>query len=387
MESFDYCIVGAGVIGLACAYKLSQQQPDKTFLLIETHSQYGSETSSRNSEVIHAGIYYPAGSLKARLCQAGKKQLYTFCQNHNISHRRIGKLIIATSEKERQTLQTIKRNALNNDVNLSWLSQAECLQLEPNIHAEVALYSDSTGIINSHEYMQKLLHLAQLQGVLYSPNTRFIHAQKETQGFTLLLDTNDGEYRLQCHNIINAAGLYAPVVADNIDILAAEHVPPYHFCRGHYYSYSGKTPQGERPFSHLIYPVPSKNTQGLGIHATLDMAGQIRFGPDTEFITEINYQINQHQQHLKQEHFARAIKHYFPTLQAHKLQFSYSGIRPKLSGEDEAAKDFVIQTSQDHNVLGLVNLFGIESPGLTASLAIADQVCAQFNDKFGWLSH
>ena len=369
MESFDHCIVGAGVIGLAIAYKLSQKNPHAKILLVESHPQFGSETSSRNSEVIHAGIYYSENSLKATLCNQGNEQLYDFCQRFNVPHKKIGKLIVANSQADIPTLEKIKNNADKNSVALTLLDQADCQKLEPQVAAKAGLYSTTTGIIDSHSYMQTLLTLAQQQGVLFSPNTQFLQAEKKSNGFEITLNTQDGQYQLQCRSLINSAGLQAPYIANNIDALDKKHIAKHHYCRGHYFSY-----QSRAPFSHLIYPVPSKNTVGLGIHATLDMSGQVRFGPDAQYIDSIDYDFNDHNQTARKEQFIAAIKQYYPDLESHKLQPSYSGIRPKLSAAGEAAKDFMIQTDNDHNIAGLINLFGIESPGLTASLAIADYV-------------
>lgn len=369
MESFDYCIVGAGVIGLAIAYKLSKQNENSKILLIESHSQFGSETSSRNSEVIHAGIYYPENSLKASLCREGKQQLYHFCQRFNVPHRKIGKLIIATSNSEISALENIKHNAYKNAVDLTVLNQSECEKLEPNVTAKAGLYSNTTGIIDSHSYMQTLLTLAQQQGVLFSPNTQLLNAKKINNGFNVKLNTQDGEYSLHCRSLINSAGLHAPTIANNIDALNKKHTPKYHFCRGHYFSYQGKA-----PFSHLIYPVPSENTTGLGIHSTLDLSGQVRFGPDTQYIDSLNYDFDDLKQSQLKEQFINAIQKYYPNLDHNKLHPSYTGIRPKLSAAGEAPQDFLIQTQDTHEVEGLINLFGIESPGLTASLAVADHV-------------
>lgn len=369
VESFDHCIVGAGVIGLAIAYKLSQKNPHAKILLIESHPQFGSETSSRNSEVIHAGIYYPENSLKATLCNQGKEQLYDFCQRFNVPHKKIGKLIVANHQADIPALEKIKNNANKNAVALTLLDQTDCQKLEPHVVAKAGLYSPSTGIIDSHSYMQTLLTLAQQQGVLFSPNTNFLQAEKKSSGFQVILDTQDGPYQLQCRSFINSAGLQAPNIANNIDALDKKHIAKYHYCRGHYFNYQSKP-----PFSHLIYPVPSENTVGLGIHATLDMSGQVRFGPDAQYIDSIDYNFNDHNQAVRKGQFIAAIKQYYPNLDSHKLQPSYSGIRPKLSAAGEAAKDFMIQTDCDHGISGLINLFGIESPGLTASLAIADYV-------------
>jgi len=369
MEYFDHCIIGAGIIGLATAYKLSLRHPSDKILLIESHSQFGSETSSRNSEVIHAGIYYAENSLKATLCRIGKRQLYDFCNQYSVPYQRLGKLIIASDKEQVNRLESIQLNAQKNAVELSLLSKAECQRLEPKVNAEAGLLSPSTGIIDSHSYMQTLLTLAEQQGVLYSPNTEFIRADKTADGFKLFLNTQDGQYQLHSRNLINSAGLTAPNVARKIESLSSSHIPNYHFCRGHYFSY-----QGQSPFSHLIYPMPSPKIEGLGIHATLDLAGQVRFGPDTQYINKIDYQFEQYDQKSLKDKFCQAIRHYYPQLDISKLQPSYSGIRPKLSGAGELAQDFDIQTAQRHKVEGLVNLFGIESPGLTASLAIADHI-------------
>ena len=369
MERFDHIIIGAGIIGLAIAYKLSLKAKSGKILLIETQSQFGSETSSRNSEVIHAGIYYSENSLKATLCRQGKEQLYNFCKHHRVPHKTIGKLIIASDAHELENLESIRENARHNGVKLTLLDQAQCLTLEPNINAHGGLYSATTGIIDSHSYMQTLLTLAEQQGVLYSANTEFLRAEKYADGYQVWLNTHDGEYIIQCRSLINSSGLDAPKIANNIDVMDKTLIPKYHYCRGHYFSYSGKS-----PFSHLIYPVPNKNFSGLGIHATLDLSGQLRFGPDAQYIGTKEYGLhNQFKEKLK-ANFVTAIRRYYPRLNSKKLHFSYSGIRPKLSAENEQAKDFFIQSHEQLRVAGLINLFGIESPGLTASLAVADNV-------------
>lgn len=376
MDRFDYCIIGAGAIGLAIAHKLSLASPHTNILLIEHHSQFGSETSSRNSEVIHAGIYYPHNSLKANLCIQGKEQLYDFCNTYSVPHKKIGKLIVASSYDQLSSLETLQAKAKNNGVTLSFLDEKQCLSLEANVNAVGALYSPTTGIIDSHTYMHTLLTLAQQQGVLYSPNTQFMRAKKANQGFTLSLNTADGEFDIACNYLINSAGLLAQRVAEGIESLECRFIPEYHFCRGHYFSYRGKS-----PFSHLIYPLPNENTTGLGIHATLDLAGQVRFGPDTQYIDQIDYDFPGKQTDLKAR-FSQAIEQYFPLFNQQKLQPSYTGIRPKLSAEHESAQDFLIQDQTVHRVEGLINLFGIESPGLTASLAIADCVVDRFKGGY-----
>lgn len=373
MERFDYCIIGSGVIGLAIAYQLSLDFTNKKILLIEANHQYGSETSSRNSEVIHAGIYYSPGSLKATLCKQGNQRIYDFCQSYSIPHKRIGKLIVASHPDELSSLEALQKNASKNGVNLTFLNQKQCKEKEPNVNAVGALLSESTGIIDSHSYMQTLLTLAQQQGALYSPNTRFLHAKKANLEYQVSLDTSDGEFIIESKNIINCAGLLAPQVAEKIDDISPKHVPQYALCKGHYYTY-----QGHSPFSHLIYPLPNKNTNGLGIHATLDLSGQVRFGPDTQYINNIDYSFCNHTDLELKDEFAQSIRRYFPGIQSERLHASYTGIRPKLSSQNEAAKDFLIQGKEFHGITGLINLFGIESPGLTASLAIASNVVDRF---------
>jgi L-2-hydroxyglutarate oxidase LhgO len=369
VERFDHIIIGAGIIGLAIAYKLSLKAKPGKILLIEAQSQFGSETSSRNSEVIHAGIYYSENSLKATLCYQGKEQLYNFCRRYNVPHRTIGKLIIANGDQELASLASIQKNARRNGIELTLFDQAQCLTLEPNVNACGGLYSPTTGIIDSHSYMRTLLTLAEQQGVLYSPNTQFLRAVKQPTGYQIGLNTQDGEYNILCQSLINTSGLNAPEVANNIDALNKNLIPKYHYCRGHYFSYTGKS-----PFSHLIYPVPTKNTAGLGIHATLDLSGQVRFGPDTQYIETQEYGFDDQFEEQRKSSFIHAIKRYYPNLKSDNLHPSYSGIRPKLSAANEQAKDFIIQDQEQHKLDGLINLFGIESPGLTASLAIADYV-------------
>ncbi|MFT5277853.1 MAG: L-2-hydroxyglutarate oxidase LhgO [Granulosicoccus sp.] len=375
MEYFDHCIIGAGVVGLAIAFKLSKRCPYEKILLIESHQQFGSETSSRNSEVIHAGIYYPEKSLKAELCIKGSEQLYQFCQQHSVPYKRIGKLIIASDERDIKQLEEIRKNAQKSNVELTLIDQKDCLKLEPNVQAKAALLSPNTGIVDSHQYMQTLLNLAEQQGILYSPNTQFLSAEQTSRGFHVRVNTIDGPFEFDCQQIINSAGLHATKVARSIVARNASAmtkgsnshslIPQYHYCRGQYFSYQTKS-----PFSHLIYPVPNKNTTGLGIHATLDLSGQVRFGPDVEFIETLNYSCNKN----RKIDFIHAIQQYFRSIDASKLVPSYCGIRPKLTGPDESTADFMIHSEEQHSITGLINLFGIESPGLTASLAIADRV-------------
>jgi len=373
MEHVDALVIGAGVVGLAIAARLSRHLPN--VLVIDKHASVGEETSSRNSEVIHAGIYYPASSVKAELCVAGKAQLYEYCQQRNLPHRAIGKLIVAQNSAEEDYLHRLLAKAAVNGVNdLTWLSQRQLQKLEPNVSASVALCSPSTGIIDVHSYMQSLLAEIEQNGGQFVAKTAMQHAELadtasgSVSEFIVALNSQGEALNLRCQYLVNSAGLHCEQVARQIEGLAEQHIPRLHWCRGHYFSYAGKS-----PFNQLIYPVPEADGVGLGIHATLDLGGQLKFGPDTEYVDAIEYNVRES---LKVS-FTKAIQRYFPMLQADKLQPAYAGIRPKLQGPGEPVADFCIQDSSTHGLQGLVNLFGIESPGLTASLAIAQRVTQQ----------
>ena len=371
MDNVDAIVIGAGAVGLAIAAKLSERFPH--VLIIDQHAEIGQETSSRNSEVIHAGIYYPQGSLKAQLCVRGKHLLYDFCKRYNVPHKAVGKLIVAATSEHSQ-LEAIQQKAIKNGVDdLTFLEAKQLAELEPQLQlnkantTQSALFSPSTGIIDSHVYMHALLHHAQSNGAFFVGNSQFKCASKTHNGFEVeIVNVSDHSTSKLCSPIlINSAGLHAHSVAQQIESLDTLSMPKLHYCRGHYFSYSGKS-----PFQHLIYPVPEKNTAGLGIHGTLDMAGQLRFGPDVHYIDDLDYSF---QANLK-DTFSAAIRRYWPGLNPDKLQPAYTGIRAKLHGPNEAPQDFMIHGQTEHNIEGLVNLFGIESPGLTASLAIAEYV-------------
>lgn len=364
MNKVDYTIIGAGVVGLAIAAELSRS--DWTGLLIERNKTFGEETSSRNSEVIHAGIYYPQNSLKAELCVQGKSKLYKYCKENNIPHKKVGKLIVATCEEEEETLKEIYSKAVANQVNdLSWMERKEVGQLEPNVKATKALFSPSTGIIDTHTLMRSLLRTAENRGLYFIPETEVIKIDPQVDGFLIQSRERSGDFTYHSKIVVNAAGLSAQSVASHIQGLDPSSIPKLHLCKGNYFKLSGKP-----PFKHLIYPVPEKNGAGLGIHATLDLQGQVRFGPDAEYVDNIDYQPNI--DNLPK--YYQAIRRYFPTLQNNSLQADYAGIRPKIQGPGETVKDFVIQTEIEHNMRGLIQLFGIESPGLTSCIAIADRV-------------
>jgi len=362
MEKVDAIIIGAGVVGLAIAAKLSRTL--QNVLLIDKNQSFGEETSSRNSEVIHAGIYYPQNSLKAKLCVEGKALLYHYCQSRKIPHQRLGKLLVAHGEAEELCLaKTIEQAALNGVNDLTWLTSAELKISNPNLNASAALLSPSTGIIDVHSYMQSLLaELEENQGQFVAQTT-FVEAQPYDGGFDVTLNSQGEIMQISCDYLINSGGLHSTNLAGNIRGLAKTHIPKLNYCRGHYFSYQGKS-----PFKQLIYPVPEAH--GLGIHASLDMGGQLKFGPDTQYIDTIDYKVSSK---LK-EKFVAAVQRYYPTIDAERLQPAYSGIRPKLEGPNDGFKDFVIQGADEHNITGLVNLFGIDSPGLTSSLAIAEHV-------------
>lgn len=362
MESIDVLVVGAGVIGLAIAAKLSKTYPQ--VLIVDKNIHFGEETSSRNSEVIHAGIYYPENSLKAKLCVKGKNQLYQYCQQRHIPHERMGKLLVANGEPEEADLASILKQAQHNGVDdLVWQNKQQLERSTPALKASSALLSPSTGIIDVHSYMQSLLADAESMGAIFVGQTMLISAHANGKGFIVRLNSQGEKITLQCALLINCTGLHAGKVAESIEGMLKQHIPAIHYCRGHYFSY-----QNPSPFKQLIYPVPSAH--GLGIHASLNIAGQLKFGPDTQYIKQINYQVNPE---LKTK-FVRAIAKYFPAVDASKLQPDYAGIRPKLQAKNGSFEDFMIQNEAIHGLTGLVNLFGIDSPGLTSSLAIAEYV-------------
>lgn len=369
MDKVDAVVAGAGVVGLAIGRALAQAGLET--IVLERADAIGTATSSRNSEVIHAGIYYPTDTLKARLCVAGRERLYAYAETHGVEHRRCGKLIVATSQAQVAQLDRIDAQARRNGVaNLQRLSGAEARALEPALAAEAALLSPSTGIIDSHGYMLALLGDLERAGgalALLSP----LEGIASTAEAHVLRIGGDAPQELAARIVVNAAGLWAPGLAAHIDGLAAQHVPQAHYAKGNYCSLTARA-----PFSRLIYPVPEE--AGLGVHLTLDLAGQGRFGPDVEWIAPatpdaIDYRVDP----ARLAGFADAIRRYWPGLPDDALQPAYSGVRPKLRPPGTGSDDFVVQGPETHGIAGLVNLFGIESPGLTASLALADETLAR----------
>ena len=361
MESVESVVIGAGVVGLAVARALATA--GREVVVLEGEDAIGTHTSSRNSEVIHAGIYYPQGSLKATSCVQGNRLLYEYCVAHGVPHRRSGKLIVATDEKQLPELQEIQKKAHANGVtDVVWMTREQALALEPELHCVAALYSPSTGIIDSHALMLAYLGDAEAHGAMLAFRSALDSATAVADGFVLQV----GSEKIKTNILVNSAGLRAPTVAKSIGGYPQQFAPGEFYAKGNYYSLARRA-----PFSRLIYPVPEPG--GLGVHLTLDLAGQARFGPDVEWVERIGYDVDPR----RAERFYAAIRRYWPALPDGALRPGYSGIRPKTAGPSEPASDFRIQGPREHGVRGLVHLFGIESPGLTASLALADAVLRQ----------
>jgi L-2-hydroxyglutarate oxidase LhgO len=361
MDMVECVVVGAGVVGLAIARQLAMT--GREVIVLEAAEGIGTVTSSRNSEVIHAGIYYKVESLMARFCVAGKRALYRYCAEHGVPHRNCGKLIVATSRRETERLQSIRAHAAANGVeDLELLTGEAARALEPALACDAALLSPSTGIVDSHAFMLALRGDAEEAGAAFAFHTPLTAAR--AKGNRIEIDAGgETPMTLECALLINSAGLSAPQVARSIAGMPEELIPQAYLAKGNYFSCSARA-----PFSHLIYPVPEPG--GLGVHLTLDMAGQARFGPDVEWVDHIDYAVDP----ARAERFYPAIRKYWPTLPDGALMPSYSGIRPKIVPPAVATQDFVIQGTREHGVAGLINLFGIESPGLTSALAIADHV-------------
>ena len=360
MDQIDSVVIGAGVIGLAVSRALALR--GREVLVLEAEDAIGTGTSSRNSEVIHAGIYYAAGSLKAQLCVEGKALLYAYCAERGIAHRRCGKLLVATSEDQLPQLQAIIDKAAANGVNdLVLLTQAEAQAMEPHLTCVAAVHSPSTGIVDSHALMLSLQGDLENAGGMVAVNTPVTSAITTVDGIELTMA--DGT-QIMAKRVVNAAGLYAQALAHRIEGLAPEHVPPAFFAKGNYFTLSGRS-----PFTRLIYPVPQ--AAGLGVHLTIDMGGQAKFGPDVEWV---NSPDELTVDPARGDAFYAEVRKYWPELPDGALQAGYAGIRPKIQSPSEPARDFLIQGPQDHGVPGLVNLFGIESPGLTSSLALGKSV-------------
>lgn len=359
-ERVDCVVIGAGVVGLAVARALAMT--GREVLILEAQNAIGTQTSARNSEVIHGGMYYPNGSLKARLCVRGRDLLYAYCVERGIAHQRCGKLIVATSEAQLPKLQSIAEQGQANGVtDLVWLDAQTAKALEPALHCVAALHSPSTGIVDSQALMLSLLGDVEQAGGVLALNSPLERAECAQAAIELVAE--DGT-RLLAKSVVNAAGVTAPDLARRFAGLSAQHIPQAWYAKGNYFSLAGKA-----PFSRLIYPVPE--AAGLGVHLTLDQGGQARFGPDVEWVSDPS---DLKVQPERANGFYASIRNYWPGLPDGALLPAYAGIRPKISGPHDTAADFSIQGPKVHGVPGLVNLFGIESPGLTSALAIGDMV-------------
>mmetsp|Transcript_14640 Transcript_14640/g.31671 ORF Transcript_14640/g.31671 Transcript_14640/m.31671 type:complete len:403 (+) Transcript_14640:142-1350(+) len=395
MDKVQCLVVGAGVVGLACARALSRS--GREVVLVDVADSFGAGTSSRNSEVVHAGIYYPQNSLKAIHCVRGAESLLAYCRERGVAHRQCGKLIVATHVDQHAQLAAVKSHAYQNGVDLRPLTPADVLGIEPEVRCTSALHSPRTAIVDSHTFMEALLADAEDSGTFFVRRTRVAEGGRilnSGSNISVSLETLDvngeveGIFNVEAEEVINCAGLAAPSVAARLGLPAAE-IPAHHFCKGNYYALQG----AGRPFNGLVYPIPEQNTDGLGVHATVDLAGNVRFGPDVQWLPdrlESGEAVDEVATRAsggdaaslfrvdirRADGFYQSVRRYWPGLPDSCLVASYSGIRPKLTREGEAAKDFVIQP----HYLGsterpaAVSLFGIESPGLTASISLASAV-------------
>ena len=361
MEEIDCVVVGAGVVGLAAARALALA--GREVLVLDAAEGIGTETSSRNSEVIHAGIYYPAGSLMARACVAGRHRLYDYCRERGIPHANCGKLIVATDEAEAGRLASIQARAAANGVpDLAILSRDDALAMEPALACTAALHSPSTGIIDSHAYMLSLQGDAEAAGAVFVFHAPVTGGRATEAGIEIEVGGAE-PMALRCRTLVNSAGLHAPKLARAIIGMPSQLIPQAYYAKGNYFSLMGRN-----PFSRLIYPVPVPG--GLGTHLTIDLGGQARFGPDVEWVDSLDYEVDPD----RALGFYAAIRRYWPDLRDGALAPGYSGIRPKIVPPGAPGQDFTLTGPREHGVPGLLHLFGIESPGLTASLALADHV-------------
>ncbi|MCX7816841.1 MAG: NAD(P)/FAD-dependent oxidoreductase [Syntrophales bacterium] len=362
MIEFNAAIIGAGVVGLAIAQRLARRL--KRIVILEKNSRIGMETSSRNSEVIHAGLYYPSDFLKTKLCVKGKKLLYEWCQKYRIPHRRVGKLVVATNSHELEKLDILKKQAQENGVSeIYYVGGKELSLMEPYVRAVAALFSPDTGIVDSHKFMLSLLASAEEEGAILACRSEVTNV--DLMGNSFVLSVNNNEFLVKSPIVINSAGLHSDRIAmlAGLDIDVLKYKLKY--CKGNYFT-AAPSPK----ISHLIYPLPHELNAGLGVHATVDLNGRVRFGPDVQYVESIDYSVDEN----RRSDFYKAISTYLPNVREDSLQPEMCGIRPKLQGPGDPIRDFLISEETEKGLPGFVNLIGIESPGLTASLAIADYV-------------
>jgi L-2-hydroxyglutarate oxidase LhgO len=358
----DAVVIGAGVVGLACARRLAMGGIET--LILEAESDIGTGVSARNSEVIHAGIYYPTGSLKARLCVEGRRMLYDYCDAHGVTAKRVGKLVVATGEAQIPAMRKLMAQACANGVDdLIEISGDEARCLEPELSSVAAFHSPSTGVISAHELMLSFLGEAEAHGAALARQSPVLRGQIENDGRVTLEIGGETPMLLTARRLVNAASLGAQAIALGIAGFPGNHVPPLYFAKGNYFALAGRS-----PFSRLIYPMPE--AAGLGVHLTLDLGGQARFGPDVEWVERPNYDVDPR----RGDAFYAEIRTYWPGLRDGALEPAYAGIRPKLQAPGEPAADFRIDGPEAHGIAGQIHMFGIESPGLTSSLAIAEEV-------------
>lgn len=371
MDRVGCVVVGAGVVGLAVARALAQAGEE--VVVLEQATAIGTGVSSRNSEVIHAGLYYTPGSLKARLCTRGRDLLYAFCASHGVAHQRCGKLVVATDPEQLPALEALALRAQANGVAVERLTAEQAQAMEPALRCVAALWSPSTGTVDSHGLMQALLGDLEAAGGVVALGSRWVGGRVQADGWDVVVRSDGGETtRLRAGKVVNAAGLYACQVAASMEGLAPQWVPQPRYARGHYFTLAGRA-----PFSRLVYPAPQD--AWLGVHLTLDQGGQARFGPDLEWLDgadpdRLVYSVDPR----RADGFYAEVRRYWPGLPDGALQPGYSGIRPKIHGPDQPAPDFRIDGPAQHGVPGLVNLLGIESPGLTSALAIGELLASGF---------
>lgn len=365
MDEVECAVIGAGVVGLAIARALAQAR--REVVVLEAADRPGTGTSSRNSEVIHAGLYYPKDSLKARLCVRGRELLYRYCEARGIEHRRLGKLVVATTKGDVAALEGLLRNARGNGcAGLTWLPRADALALEPELHCEAALLSPSTGVLDSHGLLAALATETRDLGGTIATRSPVIRGRVGAGGIEIEVGSAAPSW-LRCRMLVNAAGLHAHRVAISIEGIPRQSIPPVHYAKGSYFSMSRAV-----PFRRLVYPL-APVAGGLGIHLTLDVAGRARFGPDVEWVEAIDYDVDER----KAAAFEESIRAWWPGMPSGVLSPDTAGIRTNLSGPQGRPHDFVVQTRAAHGVSGLVNLYGIDSPGLTAALALGELVAGQ----------
>ncbi len=375
MHEVDITIIGAGVVGLAIAAQVASE--DREVYVLEKNETFGLETSSRQSGVIHTGIYYPQGSLKATMCIAGNRMLYQLCRAYGIGHRRLGKLIVTATDDETAELQRLLERGERNGVeDLAILSKRQIKELEPNVEGVAAILSPSSGIIDCHALMRHFVARLQEEGVRIAYRTEVVGIEKTVDGYRVTIEDGTGIFTFVTRIVINCAGLHCDRVAElaGIDIVEAGY--KLHYCKGDYFSVSNAK---SRLVSRLIYPVPPPKLAGVGIHTTLDLEGRMRLGPNVQYVDSIDYSVDTQNKQL----FYDSVRTFLPFIEYDDLEPEMAGIRPKLQKPGEDIKDFVIRDETDKGLPGLINLIGIESPGLTAAPAIAEYVGSLVGDLLG----